>query len=241
MLRQAMSASAPEVVDGFRQRGMSVSRLECFCDCVFGFALTLLVVSLEVPKSFVELTTAMRGFFAFAMTFATLAMVWNRHYSFCRRYGLEDGVVRFLSLLLLFVVLAYIYPLKFLTTLFINGVLGVDVASAAAMKITASEIRQLFVLYGSGFAGVTFLWTLFYGHAYRLRGKLELSEWEVVQTKLEIVEQLWMLTVPLLSIVLALTLPLPLIGWAGFVYFMLGFVGWFNGMAQGRARRRLGA
>lgn len=234
-----MSASAPEVVDGFRQRGTSVSRLECFCDCVFGFALTLLVVSLEVPKSFAELATAMRGFIAFAMSFATLALVWNRHYSFCRRYGLEDGVVRFLSLLLLFVVLAYVYPLKFLATLFINGVLGVDVASAAAMKITPSEVRQLFVLYGSGFAGVTALWILFYWHAYRLRDKLGLSALETVHTKMEIVEQFWTLTVPLVSIVLALTLPLPLVGYAGFIYFLLGFVGWFNGMAQGKAARKL--
>src|SRR5436190_13949952 len=105
MIRQAMATGAPEVVDGFRQRGTSVSRLECFCDCVFAFALTLLVVSLEVPKSFAELSVAMRGFFAFAMTFTTLAMVWNRHYVYCRQYGLEDSVVRFLSLLLLFVVL----------------------------------------------------------------------------------------------------------------------------------------
>jgi len=239
MMRQALMAKAPEEHDGFRLRGVSVSRLECFCDCVFGFALTLLVVSLEVPKTFGELMTAMRGFFAFAMTFATLAMVWNRHYSFCRRYGLEDNVVRFLSLLLLFVVLAYVYPLKFLTTLFINGVLGVDIASASTMKITVHEVSQLFILYSAGFAAVTVLWILFYGHAYRLRHKLQLNDLEILETRMEIVEQWSMLAIPLTSIVLALTLPPDKIGFAGFIYFALGIVGWINGAAQGKAKRKL--
>src|SRR6266566_9715223 len=36
----------------FRDRGGDISRVEGFSDCAFGFAVTLLVVSLEVPKTF---------------------------------------------------------------------------------------------------------------------------------------------------------------------------------------------
>ncbi|NIV14887.1 MAG: DUF1211 domain-containing protein [Aliifodinibius sp.] len=36
----------------FRWRGGDVSRMEGFSDAVFAFALTLLVVSLQVPNSF---------------------------------------------------------------------------------------------------------------------------------------------------------------------------------------------
>ena len=38
--------------DGFRLRGTEMSRIDAFSDVVFGFALTLIVVSLDVPKTF---------------------------------------------------------------------------------------------------------------------------------------------------------------------------------------------
>src|ERR1700724_960800 len=108
---------------GFRLRGREVTRLESFSDAVFGFALTLLVVSLDVPKSFNDLITTMRGFPAFAICFLLLALIWNTHYKFCRRYGLDDGTARFLTCVLLFIVLLYVYPLKFLFTLGVNELL----------------------------------------------------------------------------------------------------------------------
>ncbi|HLK61651.1 MAG TPA: TMEM175 family protein [Chthonomonadaceae bacterium] len=77
---------------GFRWRGKEVSRVEGFSDAVFGFALTLLVVSLQVPKTFTELLETLRGFLAFGICFALLLMVWERHYTFFRRYGLQDGL-----------------------------------------------------------------------------------------------------------------------------------------------------
>jgi hypothetical protein len=46
----------------FRWRSHEISRIEGLSDGVFAFAVTLLVVSLEVPKTFNELMETMRGF-----------------------------------------------------------------------------------------------------------------------------------------------------------------------------------
>jgi uncharacterized membrane protein len=91
--------------DGFRLRGVDFSRIDAFSDVVFGFALTLLVVSLEVPHTFKELNDSLRGFIPFAICFFLLILIWYSHYKFFRRYGLHDLGTITINALLLFVVL----------------------------------------------------------------------------------------------------------------------------------------
>jgi hypothetical protein len=69
---------------------------------VFGFAITPLVVSLEVPHRFNELMNVMRGFLPFAACFAQFILIWFTHYRFSRRYGLEDAYTVLLNVVLLF-------------------------------------------------------------------------------------------------------------------------------------------
>ena len=76
----------------FRWRGHEVSRIEGLSDAVFAFAITLLVVSLEVPKTFNELAETMHGFGAFLISFMLLFAVWFNQYKFFRRYGLRDTI-----------------------------------------------------------------------------------------------------------------------------------------------------
>src|SRR5580704_12923260 len=114
----------------FRWRSGEITRLEAFCDVVFGFAVTLLVVSTEVPHTYAELLADMRGFLPFAICFWQLVMIWRTHYRFSRRYGLEDPYTVFLNVVLLFLVLFFVYPLKFVFTLLFVELSGHEIGRA---------------------------------------------------------------------------------------------------------------
>ena len=190
-----------EFVGGFRQRGLEVTRLEGFSDAVFGFALTLLVVSLDVPRNFTDLVNTMRGFPAFAVCFLLLALIWNSHYRFCRRFGLDDGLTRFLTCVLLFLVLFYVYPLKFLFNLSLNSLFGAPIP--ATTRITKDELSSLLVIYGLGFAAVYFALLFLYVHAYRLRDALELSALERLDTRFAIYRIIALVAIGLIAASLA--------------------------------------
>ena len=201
---------------GFRLRGREVTRLESFSDAVFGFALTLLVVSLDAPKSFNDLVTTMRGFPAFAICFLLLALIWNSHYKFCRRYGLDDGTSRFLTCVLLFVVLFYVYPLKFLFNLSITGLLF---GTGPQISVTGPQLTTLLVIYGLGFAAVYLALALLYLHAWRLRDALELTELERFDTRY-VIARLWTLTA--MGLIAAGFACIPIMRtWSSLVYLLL--------------------
>lgn len=210
----------------FRLRGREVSRVEAFSDVVFGFALTLIVVSLEVPTSFEELMQTMRGFPAFAICFAILTWVWHVHHTFFRRYALNDEITIALNTVLLFVVLFYTYPLKFMFSL-VTG----------QIRTTAGG-NMLMVIYGVGFAGIFAVFLAMYTHAWRMREQLELNEVERWDTRTNMLMYGSYIVIGLLSAAGGLTLEGQAVRWAGMMYWLLGPVsagiGWWRG--SGRAR-----
>jgi uncharacterized membrane protein len=226
----------------FEGRRHEVSRLEGFSDAVFAFAVTLLVVSLEVPRTFNELTTAMRGFFAFAICFTLLFQVWWRHHTYFRRYGLEDGVTKALTGVLLFVVLFYVYPLKFLWTLVMAQFLGGAVLHMADGRtepmILPGQVPRLFEIYGLGAAAVFLAFVALYLHAYRLRDRLGLTPYEVLETRLSILSCICVAAVSLVSAAIAWAGGTSL---AGMVYWTIGLIEWGIGQYGGRLKRRLDA
>ena len=147
--RPRRSAILPE--EYFRWRGGEITRLEAFCDVVFGFAITLLVVSLEVPRTYAQLIHDLRGFLPFAVCFAQLVMIWRAHYRFSRRFGLEDPYTVFLNIVLLFLVLFYVYPLKFVFTQLFSQLLS----PAEATGFTFHEASVVMRIYAAGFAAVS--------------------------------------------------------------------------------------
>jgi uncharacterized membrane protein len=226
---------------GFTWRAGEISRLEAFSDAVFAFAVTLLVVSLEVPHNFHDLISVMKGFPAFAICFALLAQVWYEHSLFFQRYGLQDTYSVFLNCVLLFVVLFYVYPLKFLFTVLVgqitHGALMPGDEARAALVQDASEARALLIIYGLGFAAVFCVFSLLYLYAYRKRQALELNELECHRTRHSLMNNVAMMSFGLGSALLALVLPAGLSGLAGFLYFGIGFYHWIAGTIMGKKEK----
>lgn len=245
MIREGLLKREADVQNGFRLRGLGeVSRIEALSDGVIAFAITLLVVSLEVPRTFDELLVTMRGFLAFAITFAMLFHVWFTQYRFFRRYGLNDNFTIWMTALLLFVVLFYVYPLKFVWTLVVNSFLGmgrtVQAASGAVEPVVRpDQIPLMFVVYGLGFAAVFAIFSLLYLHAYRRRAALGLDGLEAFDTRTWFQENALMALVGLLSVGIAFTRNLRYMIFAGMVYWLIAPVMFVHGSWAGKRRKRL--
>lgn len=214
----------------FLWRGEQVSRLEGLSDAVFGFALTLLVVSTEVPRTFDGLARVLREFPAFVVCFALLMLFWNEHYRFFRRYGLEDWLTRALNYIILLFVVFSVYPLKFLFSSVFSG-------HATEAFGTTANAEFVYRIYGGGFAAVWGAFALLTWHALRLRATLRLTEVEVLLTKLELRGYLIHIAVCALSI--GLTFAPVSLAVPGLTYFLLGPLLAWNGFWHGNRVRKL--
>jgi hypothetical protein len=243
MIRRHMAKKGVGETESFRWRNHEISRFEGLSDAVFGFAITLLIVSLEVPRTFDELLGTMRGFGAFAICFALLITIWYKQYTYFRRYGLEDTFTIVLNSTLLFVVLFYVYPLKFLFSLLFNSWMGISTdvhlpGGQIIPPIGRDQLPLLMIIYSLGFAAVAMVFIFLYWHAWNKRAELELNELELVDTRASICDSAIGLSVGALSVALAAIGGGKTAGWAGWVYpILLAPAQTASGMYFGRKRR----
>ena len=218
---------------------MEISRLEALSDAIFGFAATLLVVALEVPNTFAQLRDNLNGFIGFAFSFAMLFMIWSAHNGFFRRYGLHDRGTTMLTAALLFVVLFYVYPLKFLCDL-LGRALLVGFRAAGQGRISDwGDLQQLFLIYALGFVAVFVCLALLYRRAWTQRRVLELEPREEIEARMLFRHYLIFVGVGALSALLAFMGWGLAVGLPGWVFGLLGPLCWWNGVVGERAQRRV--
>lgn len=205
-----------------------VTRIEAFSDAVFGFAITLLVVSLEVPDSFDELLQVMKSLPVFAVTFAILLMMWQEHHNLFKRFPCADGVTIWLNGALLFVVVSYIYPLKFL----FSGIVGPGGMrfgqSSSFMRL--DQAKMLMVIYGAGFAAIFLLFAAMYWRA----GRRAADPAERHDATVLVGHSFVYIGVAVLSMGLAVFGGLYASAYSGVAY---GLIGPFQGLYHGLTRR----
>ena len=128
--------------------GRTTERLDGFTDAAFAFAVTLLVIGgTEAPTTYQALADAAAEVPAFAIGFAFIAMFWFAHVRWRAFRGEGDWVSALLSVLLVFLVLVYVQPLRAMArslSTFLGG----------AGTPFRGDLGDLFVIYGTGFVAM---------------------------------------------------------------------------------------
>ena len=206
---------------GFRLRGMQMTRLETFIDAAFAFAISMLVIApQQIPDNIQALLGAFKNVPAFVASIVVLGIFWRGHWLWSRRYGLEDGASIFISWAMLVTILIYIYPLKAIFGsmwfLLSDGRVGHPIGLRSN-----AEARSLFAIFAIGFTAIALEIVLLNLRAWHLREPLRLNAREKLITRYEIAGWFLPVTVGIISLVLALTLPIEEIAWSGWVYFSM--------------------
>jgi uncharacterized membrane protein len=212
-------------LNGFRLRGIEMTRLETFIDAAFAFAISMLVIAAQqIPDNIQALLAAFKNVPTFICSIAVLGIFWRGHWLWSRRYGLEDGRSILISWAMVVTILIFVYPLKSMFGamwyLLSNGQVG----QRFSLHTTEAEARTLFAIYALGTVAISSEILLLYLRAWQLREPLQLNTRERLFTRGELTGWCIPVSVGLVALVLALTVPIEQIAWSGWVYFSIAIL-----------------
>jgi uncharacterized membrane protein len=223
-----IGSALPENLDslprlkGFRLRGMEMTRLETFIDAAFAFAISMLVIAAQqIPDNIQTLLAAFKNVPTFVCSIAVLGIFWRGHWLWSRRYGLEDGVSILISWAMIVTILIFIYPLKAIFGAMWYLLSSGRIGQPFSLHTTESQARTIFAIYALGLIAISAEILLLNLRAWQLRGPLRLNEWESLVTRGELSGWSIPVSVGIVSLVFAFTLPREQIQWSGWVYLSM--------------------
>lgn len=186
----------------------AAARLDQFVDAAFAFAVTVLLITGAVPTSLEGMTQALLRIPASLGAFVMIAMFWAHHRQFGRLSRRRDNTVLMLSLAIVFVVLIYVFPLRLLTETAFHYVSGRRLPGRSLLS-SYDDLRTLYVVYGVGFAVLSGLYAALF-----IVGRTAPAGAAGVE---DMTSHAWawgiIAVIGLLSVLLALTLPLHVVPW----------------------------
>jgi len=169
--------------------------------------------------------------------FAMVCWIWYEHNWFFRHTGLQDAWTAFLNSVLLFVVLFYVYPLKFLTASLLNAWFGLGGSDAPQL----ANGNELLMLYSAGVVMIFGTFLLLYRHARSLSGSLSPADAVDMRfvARAHTISALLGLTSVSIAAIGYVAAWEPLSGIAGAIYFLMGPLHAWNGRQGARAKERV--
>lgn len=228
----------PRDAMGFRHRGERTTRLEAFVDAAFAFSLSLVVIAsasdIDTPEG---LRNALKQVPAFAACFWLLATFWRGHVDWSERFGLDDARSRQFSLLLIFLVLIFVFPLKIVFSVFFAWISGGALPAGISFR-SMDDVRLMFQMFAVAFGSMGAVLVLLNRQAWRKREALGLDAREI--DSLRLVMSLWGLlpAFALLSLGLSFWDAGLRYGAPGMIFFAMHVV---QNLLRARHRRRVAA
>jgi uncharacterized membrane protein len=219
-------------------RPVETQRLDAFVDASFAFAVTLLIIAGAEPlDDFGDLLRALGRIPAFAAGFGLVVMFWLGHRNYGRLAPIRDSWSATLSLMIVFMILIYVFPLRLLTEAGVAYFSGGRLPGRGLIT-SYDQLRGVYTIYGVGFAMICWLYFLLYGHALKrgtVAGLAEEDRDEAAESR-----AIWgfITLAGLFSAALAWILPMRAAPWApGFAYWLIPVGIYFVNLFE---RRRTG-
>jgi len=150
-----------------------------------------------------------------------LFIIWNKQGRFLRAIEYIDGRVKFLTACFLFLILFFVFPLKYLFTLSVELLLGTAFSNNAfSASMDSNNIAYLLQMFALGIGSIYLLLGCMYVYSYKQKDILGLRI-ALPQLKLEVAHYLFVVMVAALSLLLSLWVPANWLYSAGVVYLLL--------------------
>ena len=210
-----------------QREGIEAGRLDMFVDGAFAFILTLLLIGGDkIPDSTDKLLYMLGGVPAFAVCFFQIAFFWHGHVRWRKHCLSADRTGRWLSLLLVFFAMIFVYPLHMVYSGVFASLSGGALPSDFRMSGGSADMRALFTCFGLAYACMAGTLTLLFLHAARVSAKRGSNN---IDARREL--RIWSVpaAIGLASALVALMLPLSSPGWLltlpGYMYSLLFLIG----------------
>jgi uncharacterized membrane protein len=122
------------------------ARLEAFSDGVFAIAITLLILNVEVPKHPAagalahDLLRLWPAYVSYAVSFATIGIIWVNHHAMFRHFRTVDRPMLFLNVLFLLCVAFIPFPTRLVAEFLRSGANARAAAVAYGITLTLTAL-----------------------------------------------------------------------------------------------------
>lgn len=196
-------------------------RLDAFVDAAFAFSVTLLIIAAAEPTASLDaLWRALGKIPASLGAFALIVMFWMAYREYGRLVPRRDTLSTLNALAIVFTVLVYVFPLRMLfESCFVwlsRGRLG-----GSEIITSLADLRDLFRIYGIGFAILAGLFAALYAWAWRHADRLGVTPERRIEVRTSC--EIWVIVAGAGLVSAALTLgPFARIPWLpGFAYWLI--------------------